>query len=973
MNLCFKKVKCTYQGTFRTNVKELFAQLAEALQTELEKLKVTRREIRLFSGERIGAFAGYTYYRFEIPEDILLRTTERATFTFGQQQPISVTGNVISMENQFFIVALPQDFGGSLPEAKCSWNYEDEHKPIIDLLQKINVKSPIPQLLFDPADKRNSHIVSFETIGIAATPPEQLETVKKILQNRVTMVWGPILSGKTQVLALAALSYIKAGRKVLFVAPSNDNVDSMLLNTVSLGEQLGVKMTKFAARVDLPSPDVFDTIAQYSFENQVETAKAEKRKVFQERVALLNAYWQTKIKHILHEDFYRRVQEKRDKLAELRKQIEQASHEITQLNQVIIVLENLSLIERMKKGFSKIDVEHAHEQLTRQQQTHKRLLSIQQTISNEITKIELDAPITPRQQIEFRENSKRIDDLGGLDNVTKAVEDFISVDEQALLRSKLFIATGISAALIDPAIRNQQFDMVIVDEAQRVNLPTLGALSTLAREKFVIAGDPFQVEPESALSDDQNEYWLQRDIFLHVAKTTELHRLFEWAERNPRWSIFMKSHNATTPKLSLFMASVLFDEKITVHVPSKANGKIYFIDTTTLQSRCKQYAGKKKILPYNELHTKQVVECVKHALMKPDRCALDVGVILPFTGPTLYTKLQLRLQGIKNVEVGTPQSFCNRRKDAIIFDTTMAGVDYTMRSIDDKKIGEHKIARLFNTIFSCVGDDLYVIADMSHFRSLYQDRLFTRLLMLLQAQADEQQPSFAGSVKKFDDLGQKQREELYSMSGNKPRIVTPAPDVNAPKEKVDYELEMQMKMMAKQWETKLAANTGHDKEKEVYIAVQRVLGWRTDVNFISQFVGGDLIFRNSFTTGQALHKLPLDICENEKHFRDVMEKWNLLIYEMSGGQNTDLSFFASKGPEARVRQDIRSLRAYYSSDIEAVIEEGKKKIAVEVARVFQELLGKNRPDNPAEWSTAYLNFLTRLEAYLSWTSEQLRR
>jgi hypothetical protein len=256
--------------------------------------KLLRREIRLFSGERIGAFAGYTYYRFEIPEDILLRTTERATFTFGQQQPISITGNIIAMENQFFIVALQQDFGTSLPETKCSWNYEDEHKPIIDLLEKIDVKSPIPQLLFDPSDRKNSHIVSFETSGVAATPPELLETVKKILQNRVTMLWGPILSGKTHVLALTALSYIKAGRKVLFVAPSNDTVDSMLLKTASFGEQLGVKMTKFAARVDLPSPGVFDAIAQYSFEYQVETAKAEKRKVFQERVALLNTYWQIK-------------------------------------------------------------------------------------------------------------------------------------------------------------------------------------------------------------------------------------------------------------------------------------------------------------------------------------------------------------------------------------------------------------------------------------------------------------------------------------------------------------------------------------------------------------------------------------------------------------------------------------------------------------------------------------------------------
>jgi hypothetical protein len=103
-----------------------------------------------------------------------------------------------------------------------------------------------------------------------------------------------------------------------------------------------------------------------------------------------------------------------------------------------------------------------------------------------------------------------------------------------------------------------------------------------------------------------------------------------------------------------------------------------------------------------------------------------------------------------------------------------------------------------------------------------------------------------------------------------------------------------------------------------------------------------------------------------------MDKWNLIIYEMSGGYKADMSFFASKGPEGRVRQDIRNLHAFYSSDVEAAIEEGKKKIAVEVARVFQGLLGKTKPDSPAEWSTAYLNFLTRLEAYLSWISEQVR-
>jgi hypothetical protein len=952
-------------------VKELITQLVDTLLKQLEQLKAARREMRLFSGERIGKFAGYTYYRFEIPENILFQTTDRVTFLFGQQ-PISVPGNIIALENQFLTVALPLDFGISLPEVQCTWNYEEELRPIIDLLRNLDPKLPIPSLLFQPTDIRNSHIVNYDVHRVAETLLEQIDIVKKISQNRITMIWGPLLTGKTQVLALTAVNYMKAGRRVLFVAPSNDIIDSMLFKTIDYGQQLGIETKRVVARVDLPSPDTFNTISQYSFEYQVEILKEAKRKVFLERTTLLNSYWQTKIKQILHEDFYNRIQEKRERLAEIRKQIDLVSKDISQLNQTIIELENASLLERMKKGFSKNEINDAHDQLTHQQQIHTRLLAMQQAISNEITETELYAPIAPREQMEFKETGKRIEELGGLEKVTKAVENFIAVDEQTLLQSKLFIATGVNAALIDPAIRNQKYDLVIVNEAQRINLPTLAALATLAREKFVIAGDPFEVEPESISPKNELDQLLQRDIFLSVAQTTELHHLFEWSEKNSQWSIMMKSQFATTPKLSLFMASVLFDNKINVFALPETKGNIYFIDTSTVRSICKQFTGRDKTLPYNELHTKQVLECVKHALMEPNRYASDIGIIFPFIGPTIYTKLQLRIQGIKNIEVGTPQSFCNRRKKAIIFDTTMAGVDYTMDSIDDAIIGEHKIARLFNTVFSCVGEDLYIIADIAHFKFFYPGRLFTRLLMLLQAEADVKQPSFSNEVKKFDDLNRNEREELFALYHNVSQVTAPKAYTEKPKEKIDSELELQMKMMAKHLEAKLTTNTGRNIEREVYTAVQRVLGWRTDINLISQFVGGDLLFRNSFSTEEVQRKLPLDTCENEKNFRSVMDKWNLIIYEMSGGYKADMSFFASKGPEGRVRQDIRNLHAFYSSDVEAAIEEGKKKIAVEVARVFQGLLGKTKPDSPAEWSTAYLNFLTRLEAYLSWISEQVR-
>jgi hypothetical protein len=287
-------------------VAEQFIQLADTIKKLLEQLKTTRREVRLFSGERVGTFAGFTYYRFEIPEDVFFHTTERATFTFGEQQPLKVVGNVIAIENQYFTVALPQDFGESLPETSCSWDHEEELRPIADLLQNLNEQSIIPFLLFNPSDSKNSHVVNYEVQKNDKTPAEQIEAMKKIWQNRITMLWGPSFSATTQVLVLAAISYMKAGRKVLFVSPSNSGVDAVLLKSVSVGEQLGVKMRKFAARVDLPSPESFEAIAPYSYEHQIETAKEEKRKGVPEQISLLNTYWRIRINRFSMKIFTRR-------------------------------------------------------------------------------------------------------------------------------------------------------------------------------------------------------------------------------------------------------------------------------------------------------------------------------------------------------------------------------------------------------------------------------------------------------------------------------------------------------------------------------------------------------------------------------------------------------------------------------------------------------------------------------------------
>ena len=951
--------------------KSLFALPCQALRDEREKLHATRNEITLFGGEFMGAFAGFFYYRFEVPEDLVLRGINKVSCSFSQLQPVSIEGRIVGLENQYVAVALPMDFGAVLPEIKCRWSY-DEYLPfVIDLLAGAAPSHPVASLLLDPGRPENATGSKQEPVLVKGTFHEQTEALKKILQNRVSYLWGPTRTGKTQTLALAALNYLKDGKTVLVVAPTARAADDVLQRILLLNKELWVEVANGLTRIGLPADPSAIESPSFSLEHEVETKRTDKKKQMEEGVALLRSYWKTKVHQYLHEDFYGRLNELRERTNENRRQLEKVRDEITALKETVTRAQNTSMFEKLKKGFSKEDLAAAQKQLNEKLLVQKKLQPVQQALTAELMRTEAQSPIEANELKEYQATVKRIGELGGVKKLTEDVESQTAVDEASLIGAKRCVVTTVNDFFSDQRLRGGRFDVVLVDDAARINPPLLAALSVVARDAIVVAGDPFQLGPESTSRSDIAYTWMQQDIFLLLAQTERLDDLYEWAQKNQRWCIPLTSHVAVAPKLSRFLASFFFNNSIHVQDRPGAKGSLVVLDSGDLKSSCRQYLGKKSLVPYNDLQTKRTVDVVKHALAKGHRVASEIGVVIPLQGTTLYAKLQLRLQGIRNVEVGTPALFQGRSKKVIVVDLTMAGVDYTMRPLDDRKIGELKLMRVLNTILSCVEEDLYVVADVSHFKSVYKDRLISKFLVQLQGQS-EATPPLTASAKAFDDMTWDQRDRLFgaglgrNVVGADRRAADPG--VGPPR---DVETDLRMKIMARQQPQ--PAITGRDFEQETFLAAHRVLGLRKDANLLSQMIGGDLLFRYSLGTEQSAARLPLDGCRSEEEFRKTMERWNLLIYEMSGAGKTDLTFFAKQTPEARVRWDINNLRAYYSSAMEAIMEESKHRIATSVTKVFQECLGKSQPANPNEWSTAYLNFLGKMEAYLAWISEQLRR
>jgi hypothetical protein len=947
-----------------------FALLAQALREEREKLLTVRNEIILCSGEFVGSFAGYFYYRFEVPDDLVLRPVDRITCSFSQLQPVTIEGRIVSVENQFVVVALPMDFGAVVPEIKCQWNYDDHLPPVIELLTGAVNTHPVAKLLLDPSQPDNALASGVEPVVASNTLHEQSEAVKKILQNRMTYLWGPARTGKTKTLAMVAVNYLKAGKSVLLVAPTARTADDAFRRILALGKELSVGLEGMVARAGLPGDPADVEPASFWLEYEVETKRTDKKKQLEEGVALLRSYWKTKVHQYLHEDFYTRLGDLRERTNENRKQLDKVRDEITALKETVTRAQNASVIAKLKKGFSKEDLAAAQKQLSERFLTQKRLQPIQQALTAELMRVESQSPIEAAELKEYQLAVKRIGELGGVKKLTEDVESQSAVDEAALLSAKKCVITTVTGLFCDHRLQGKHFDVVLVDDAAQLGIPYLAALALLANDSMTVAGDPFQLGPESVARTDLAQTWLQQDVFLTLAGTEQLESLYDWAQKQSRWCVPLTSRVAAAPKLSRFIASFAFNDRINVVERPGAKGSIVVLDTSDLKPTCRQYFGKKKLVPFNDVQTKRTVDAVKHILARGQRHASEIGVVVPIPGTALYTKLQIRMQGIRNVEIGTPATMQGRTKKAIVFDLTMAGVDYTMRHLDDRKIGEHRIMRMLNSVLSCVEEDLYIVADVPHFKSVYKDRLITKFLAQLQAQS-EATPPLSASAKTFDEIGWDVREKLFVAPTGKSGLGISRSAEAATEKPRDIELEMRMKMLARQQPQVMF--TGRDFDQETFLAVHRILGLRKDANLLSQMLGGDLLFRNSLGTEQAAARVPVDTCRNEDEFRKTMERWNLLIYEMSGAGKTDLTFFAKQTPEARVRWDINNLRAYYSSAMEAIIEESKHRIATSVNKVFQECLGKAQPANPVEWSTAYLNFLGKMEAYLAWISEQLRK
>ena len=906
---------------------EYIAHINQALSDELKARSIFPKESTLMNGTRISVSDESAFYRFEIPENFLFEPSLSVRCTLGTKPRLSFPALVADVHHQFVYFLIPVDAGEIISEMSCAWNPSEEIELLAARYGTI-AQSNILSGLFHRNFTDNGRPTSKEPIFPSTFTDSQRNAVRKSLARTISFVIGERKRGKTGVASSLMLNALREGKRVLYLTSSSDGLHDCMqevvaLNSVVAEESVVVIDSGIRLLSQLPMA-LFGT-------------KAAENAAYGEELNKL-------IKIIAAEHEYDHVDGLLKKRQEKQRQIEDASAEAEELKSQLQRLQSASMLERIKQGINKSDIDSVQLRVQEKLALVERFKEHAATLLKEQYKKESQLPVPLKEK-------KEIEKLASAQLSLQTVVPSTAASTRC-------VAMTVHEALKFDKAQLGEFDVVCIDDAHALNLAKFFWCASHANEQCFILADITEQPPQSISQLAAPRKWLQKNYFTYFQQDDSDHRRFS-AALLPDTTVSELINPEYPPSLfESCLASALYQSP----VPQGAKGRIFFVNTEDMRSVSAQYLGKKKILPYNEANAKRTVECVKHALVTGTTTQSDILIVAPPSGQVTYLREVLKAHQMSDIEIAALGSIRLCTKRTVIFDTTVAGIDFTLRSLDDKKSGVVRIADTFNTLLSTVGDDLYVIADLSHFIKLYKDRLITTLLGIFKSRS-ENIGNIPNGARRYDDLSPDTRNAVLSLTTEE-------------KNSADYQAKLERAKLSPLDQAKAGAQqsialTDRKLRNDIRSVILRVLAKREVINIVAQYLEGFPLYKTTLETAKYASSLPELECENENDFKSVMDMWNVLIYESSSAQRVNHPLATKAKVDAKISNDIQDIYMYYHSDLEFVVEVGKHKLAQSVQKIFNDCIGR-KPVTPTDWMNAYLVFLGRMEKYLDAVNSQIR-
>ncbi|HPI54182.1 MAG TPA: AAA domain-containing protein [Chitinophagaceae bacterium] len=262
------------------------------------------------------------------------------------------------------------------------------------------------------------------------------------------------------------------------------------------------------------------------------------------------------------------------------------------------------------------------------------------------------------------------------------------------------VILGTPIALVDARLKPLQFNTLVIDEAGQCLEPLAWSIFPFA-QKFVLAGDPFQLPP-TVLSERAQKAGLNKSIL-------------EVAFQRANAACFLDTQYRMRAMIAGFSSDYFYQQQLKTSADLLNEGDhLHFIDTAG--SAYFETSGQDGTSMMNRNEVDIALKLIEESGMPHHRIAF----ISPYSGQVTLANELLP----KGIRISTIDSFQGQEQTMIILSL--------VRSNEDGQIGFLKDYRRMNVALTRAKELLYVIGDSA---TLGQDEFYNRFLLYVEQHA----------------------------------------------------------------------------------------------------------------------------------------------------------------------------------------------------------------------------------------------
>ncbi|WP_020519486.1 AAA domain-containing protein [Catelliglobosispora koreensis] len=694
---------------------------------------------------------GYAYY-FAAPRgfrladrDLLIRAASKEWLRVVELTWTDKTLQVVTAEA---LQVIANDFQAELCEDEGrSWEVLAKQMELLASTgDKGRVTRPIALI-----SRRSTRVADFQAAipwaeGGNGKPfnPAQQDAVRRAMASEITFIWGPPGTGKTDVVSAIVEGSVRQGKRVLFVAPTRVAVDQALericdrlrehprfssglvrrlgeIESLSLNERYGdyILQDKVVARRTAE----IDAQVQQMVQARAQTSAAIKDRERFEQLSKQGADAEHVLKQAKHafEHHQRELAQAQPMLSALDNRIKDLAAD----NSIIGKLRRagISGLEQQRAVLVR-KISESEQQLAAARQVHQVALDRYQNIIAKVA--EANSGLTTQSTLEQLRH--RVRQLGNA--ITEAATHRQEIERQVAAGCQV-VATTVAKA-IQSRLPLSAMDIVIVDEAGMVDLPSACYLATLAEPdngQLIFAGDFRQLPAVIGGADDNaatNEerllvkHWLARDVFRAagvvasdgIASLTDRRLVRLDTQYRMRRSICEVINTIAYPDAPLTVGR---DETSSIERSPLLQAPLVLLDTSGHNVR-----GPRRNWG-NEVHAaaiREIVRGLQHdkvlpARRDPERSPGDtLAIIAPYNDQValLRSRLKERFGEGYGDLVDTVHRFQGSERPIILLDTVVGARPDIGRFFDTQGV-DSQTCRLLNVAVSRARDHLVLLAD----------------------------------------------------------------------------------------------------------------------------------------------------------------------------------------------------------------------------------------------------------------------